>query len=307
MKTRKLVLIIADVILLAVGIIQGVLALKDGAKYFRFSEEPDEYTIVTPAETIHLVLEDGKWYLNSQKYPVADSTVEDFTEAVRYIRALDKVGTLNDNTSVKYELAEGRKISVEVKKAGKVLRTLEIGKETTSSSQGYVTIDGGKDIYLASGNLRFTFDKTIDVLRDKYIWEFDKNDLTSAMITDADGNIWTVTKMGSGDDIAWNLSGEGTEGMDFDTSKVANWFNTLNVMTATTWYSDDTKLENLVGTLVAKAKIGYGFKAVTIEIYKVDTDSGENYYAASSETPYIFGLPAYQANKFTKSPAEFAK
>ena len=56
MKTRKLILIIADIILLSVVIIQGILKTRDGAKYFELKQEPDCITIQTPSETINLVL-----------------------------------------------------------------------------------------------------------------------------------------------------------------------------------------------------------------------------------------------------------
>ena len=41
MKTRKLILIIADIILLSVVIIQGILKTRDGAKYFELKQESD--------------------------------------------------------------------------------------------------------------------------------------------------------------------------------------------------------------------------------------------------------------------------
>ena len=67
MKTRKLVLIIADVVLLAVCIIQWCVRAHDGAKYFKISETPDEYTVVTPAENIHYIC--TEFCRCSRKYP----------------------------------------------------------------------------------------------------------------------------------------------------------------------------------------------------------------------------------------------
>ena len=308
MKTRKLVLIIADVILLAVCILQGILAKGDGVKYFRVTETPDEYTIVTPAESIHLVYENEKWMMNG-KCPVMESTVSNFTDSVESIRALDKVASSNEVTNTKYELIDGKKISVEVKKAGKVLRTLEIGKDATSGSQNYITVDGGKEIYLAAGNLRTIFDKTISGLRDRYVWGVDKTELNSVSITDEKGNTWSVSRMGSGDDVAWNISGAETEGLELDLEKTVYWFETLAIMTSASWYPDETTAASLGGVLTAKAKIGYGFKTISLEIYKLETAEGENakYYGTSSETPYIFEIPDYQVSKYLKKPAELAK
>jgi len=310
MKTRKLVLIIADVALLAICIIQGILKFNDGAKYFRLSEKADEILIATPAESITITQNGEKWIMNG-KYPVADTSVENFTSAVESIRALDKVGAVNDYTSTKYELTDGKKISVEIRKAGKVLRSLEIGKDATSGSQTYITVDGGKDIYLAAGNLRTTFDKTIVGLRDRYVWGdgIDKKEMNSASITNAEGKTWTITRMGSGTDIVWNLSGEGTEGLEIDAEKATTWLESLAIMTSDSWYDDNATVESLGGEFAVKAKIGYGFKTITLEVYKLEGngDGQDKYYAVSSESPYIFAVPAYQIAKYLQGAEELAK
>lgn len=310
MKTRKLVLIIADVVLLAICIIQGILAAHDGAKYFRLSQQPDEYIVVTPAETIHLTLENEKWTMNG-KYPVTTTSAQNFADAVESIRALDKVGTVSENANIKYELVDGKKICVEVRKAGKVLRTLEIGKDATSGSQTYITVDGGKDIYLAAGNLRTTFDKTVAALRDRYVWGngIDKKDLNSATIINAQGDSWTVTRMGSGTDIVWNISGSGTEGLEIDDEKATNWLESLAIMTAESWYDDNATVESLGGEFAAKAKIGYGFNTITLEIYKFPNngETEDKFYAKASESPYLFAIPAYQSSKYLKGPEELSK
>lgn len=310
MKTRKLVLIIADVVLLAVCIIQWCMRAHDGAKYFKISETPDEYTVVTPAENIHLTLEGENWIMNG-KYPVSTTSAQNFADAVENIRALDKVATVNEATNIKYELVDGKKISVEIRKGGKLLRSLEIGKDATSGSQTYVTIDGGKDIYLAAGNLRTTFDKSISALRDRYVWGngIEKKDLSSASITDEEGKTWSLSRMGSGTDIVWNLTGEGTEGLEVDSEKAMNWLESLGIMTTSNWYDDSVTAESLGGVLAAKAKIGYGFNTLTLDLYKLPAEEGaeEKYYAVSSATPFVFEVPAYQATKYLKEPSELAK
>lgn len=307
MKTRKLVLIIADVLLLAVCILQGVIKAHDGAKYFEFDAEPDEYTIVTPAESIHLVREGDDWFINNQKYKANAGIVDQFADSINYIRALDKVGTASDASLERYELLEGKKISVTVSKEGKLLRSVEIGKEATSGSQCYITIDGGKEIYLAAGNLRESFDKTIETLRYKGVWNIDKNALGSVLITPADGESWGVTRMGSGTDIAWNFTGAETEGIEIDAKKASDWFDSIATIITSSWYSDNTKAEDLGGNLIATAKVGYNYNTAAISLYEIPavSENGQtNYYGTSSETPYVFALAPYQIEKFTKKPAE---
>ena len=71
MKTRKLVLIIADLLLLAVCIFQLAFGARDTTKYFTLKDKPDSLEIVTPGETISLYKEGDDWFIGSQKYPAS--------------------------------------------------------------------------------------------------------------------------------------------------------------------------------------------------------------------------------------------
>ena len=64
MKTRKIVLITADLILLVVGIIQIIAASRSSVKVFDFSEEPDKIVIEKSDENLTLVKENDKWFIN---------------------------------------------------------------------------------------------------------------------------------------------------------------------------------------------------------------------------------------------------
>ena len=136
MKTRKLVLIVADVVLLAVCLVQFILSARDTTKYFTFKDEPDSLEIVTPQETISLYKEGEDWFIGEKKYPASMSMVDSYISAIKNIRALDKVGSIaNGNNVERYELTDSKKTIVTAKLGDKVLRTIEIGKTAVSSSQ----------------------------------------------------------------------------------------------------------------------------------------------------------------------------
>lgn len=307
MKTRKLVLIIADLVLLAVCIIQGIVSAGDGVKTFTYDGKPDEITIVTPSETILLTKENDNWFVSDSKYPVITSTVESLIEASSSIRALDKIASVNENNLTKYELTDGKKISVEIKKAGKILRSFSIGKDAASSSQSYITLDKGNDIYLASGSLRNTFDTSVDALRSKVIWDFDKNTISSLGVTKADGENWSLSRLVSGNSESWSFS---VPDKEVDSAKAKNVLEALAYLTTSKWYDDDIKPHNLNGELLLTAKVGHTFDTASIEIYKVDaaTEDGETtYFAVSSESPYVFELSSYNVEKFNKNAEDFIK
>ncbi len=307
MKTRKLVLIIADLLLLVLCLIQGIAAARDGAKYFKYDDNPDEITIVTPSENLLLTKDGDDWFVTDKKYPANGTTVDDFIDASKEIRALDKVASVNDNTRSKYELVDTKKISVEIKKGGKVLRSLEIGKDASSASQSYITVDGGNDIYLASGNLRTIFDKDLTKLRSRVIWGFDKETVNSLNVTKADGTTWSLSRMGSDDSTSWTISIPDAE---VDPEKATTVLQNAATLTTTSWYGDDVKADDLGGEFLLSAKIGHDYESASIEIYKIasENEAGETkYYATCSESPYVFELASYAVEKFNKNAEDFVK
>ncbi len=308
MKTRKLVLIIADLVLLAVCIIQFALSARDTTKYFSFKEEPDSIEILTPGETISLTKEGDDWVIGAKKYPASLSMVDSYIAAIKNVRALDKVGNLSSaNDAEKYELTDGKKTTVIAKLGDKVLRTLEIGKTAVSSSQCYATVDGGKDIYLVSGGINDTFDTSVAAARTTIVLNLEPTEITTVAITDyASDKTWSVSRMGSGSDIAWNVSGA-EEGYELDSGKAANWLNSCASLSTRDWYAEDAVVE---GTKVLTAKITHAYKDITLEFYAIPKPSEndiQQYYGTCSNTPYRFKVDENSVKKYLKTLEELSK
>ena len=309
MKTRKLVLIIADVLLLAVCIIQFAVSARDTTKYFTFKDEPDSLEIVTPGETISLVKEGDNWVIGDKKYPANISIIDGYLDAIKNIRALDKVGsTSSDAIAERYELVDGKKTIVTAKLGDKVLRTLEIGKTAVSSSQCYATVDGGKDIYLLSGGINDTFDTSVAAARTTVVLNLESSEITNVSVTDEEaGKTWAVSRMGSGDDLAWNVSGDGAvEGYELDSGKAANWLNSFASLSTRDWYLDDVVLE---GTKAVSAKITCAYKDITVEFYalpKENENDLQQYYGTCSETPYRFKVNESTVKQYLKTLEELS-
>lgn len=305
MTKRKLILIIADVLLLAVLIVQCALQVSESAKVFEMKDTPDAITIIGEKGTVELKNENGTWIIGDKKYVANESSVESIIETISSIRALDKVGSANSESALlRYDLTDGKKITLTAYKDGKALRTLEIGKEATASSQGYITVDGGKDIYLASGSLRFNLNKSVEELRSKVLWQINKADINSFTYEPVEGTTWAISRMGSGDDVVWNISGVE---LDVDGAKAANWFESLGNISVPVWHNEG---DNLGGNKIFTAKLGYGFKTATIDVYEIpaETEDGKPvYWGTSSESPYTFELAGYAVQKFQKDPDTLSK
>lgn len=304
MKTRKLVLLIANALLLVALVLQICLKSGDKTKVYTLSEQPEEITVSSPAESFTLLRENGEWFVGDKKYPANETYALQMADAVKKIKLLDKVAS---NTSAaateRYQLADDQKITVVAKKGGAVVRKLEIGKEANAGSQTYVVIDDEKDIYLSAGNLRNDFEKTVSYLRSRIVLNLEKSDISSVAITDVNNNSWSVSRMGSGTDVVWNCS-DGT--VQIDESKATDWFNSMASMTTPVWYDEGA---DLGGRKVVSAKIGVGFKTITLEVFAnpKEDGTGETYWATCSETPYPFEMAGYTVSRFLKTLDELIK
>lgn len=305
MKTRKLVLIVADVVLLAVCLVQFILSARDTTKYFTFKDEPDSLEILTPQETISLYKEGEDWFIGEKKYPASMSMVDSYISAIKNIRALDKVGSIaNGNNVERYELTDSKKTIVTAKLGDKVLRTIEIGKTAVSSSQCYMTVDGGKDIYLVSGGVNDTFDTSVAAARTTIVLNLNSDEITGVAITDAEDKTWSLSRMGNGDDVVWNVSGGEIE---LDEGKADVWLTSFASLSTRDWYAEDAVLE---GTRAVSARITYNLKDIKLEFFALPKNNEKDlqqYYGTCSETPYRFKVDEKTVKQYLKPLEELAK
>lgn len=305
MKTRKLVLIVADVVLLAVCLVQFILSARDTTKYFTFKDEPDSLEIVTPQETISLYKEGEDWFIGEKKYPASMSMVDSYISAIKNIRALDKVGSIaNGNNVERYELTDSKKTIVTAKLGDKVLRTIEIGKTAVSSSQCYMTVDGGKDIFLVSGGVNDTFDTSVAAARTTIVLNLNSDEISGVSITDAEDKTWSLSRMGNGDDVVWNVSGGEIE---LDEGKANVWLTSFASLSTRDWYAEDAVLE---GTRAVSARITYNLKDIKLDFFALPKNNEKDlqqYYGTCSETPYRFKVDEKTVKQYLKPLEELAK
>ena len=221
---------------------------------------------------------------------------------------MDKIGNISSgNNAGKYELTEGKKITVTAKLGDKVLRTIDIGKTAVSTSQSYACIDSGKDIYLVSGAMNDTFDTSVSAVRTTIVLNLEASDITNVSITDcAENTTWSVSRMGTGEDVAWNVSGA-DEGYELDTSAAANWFTSMASLSTRDWYAEDAELE---GTAAIKAKITCAYKDITVEFFalpKKNENDIQQYYGTCSETPYRFKASESTIKQYLKTLDDLSK
>jgi len=313
MKPRKIVLLAACAILLCIFIVQTVMKNGDKVRTFELSQKPDEIAFVTPEGNYTLVQSGDEWIIIEKNYAVTKSVVDSLIESASAVKALDKVGKLsNDTLSIRYELGAEKASVVTLKKDGKVLRTLTIGKTSSTGSQTYACFDDDKDVYLVAGNLRNDIVKSVNDLRSKTVYSFEKDDITSISVTtypvpnseDIEEKSFTVSRIGSGENAMWTIS---EPNVQVNGETAADWFGSVATLTTTRWYESNEVPANGVHAMTVKMSVGN--KNITIEVYNTYTEEGKNgtSFATTSLNLYTFLITGSNVNKFKKTVEYFAQ
>ena len=307
MKTRKIVLIAADVILLIVGIVQIILNSRSTVKSFTFTESPDKILIEKDDGNLSIVSEDGKWLINNEKFEAVESNIDSMISYAQNIKALDRVASLSNAASVaKYEFDDANAIKVTLSAGDKVLRTFTLGKDSSTGIQCYATVNDTNDIYLVDGDYRNIFDKTEDQVRTKTVYSVQSVDISSVSVTRPGEETWAVSRSGEAENLVWNISGAN---ITLDAQKAADWLNSFNVLTTTKWHG---KTDDIGGEPYIAVQVGTTTGLITVETYIVpanpeDQGSSNLYYAKCNKSPYWFEIPSYNMSKFQKKPEDLQK
>ena len=298
MSKRKIILLTACVLLLGIYIAQLASSLRSSVKNKTLGADPDKLTIENASAVIELAKSDDGWTVGERRYKADTNAADALVNAVKNIRVLDTVAQAgSDAVDERYEIDKANAIVVKAYKGNELVRTLTIGKASSTGSQSYVTLDGKKDIYLVSGTLRDTFKKDVAALRSKSVYAVDTSDLT-AVSESMGSTVLSIVK--SGDPAAWTATGGAA---NVDAEKAASWAASLTRLNADSWLDDDFVLPPVSESVTV---ITAGGKAITVSVYKEGDGEEAKYYGTCSETPYKFALSLYSAGKYLKTAADIS-
>jgi len=302
MKTRKTVLLSAIAVLLCIYIFQLIRAGQTSVKKITLKGSPTVYTMKSAAGEAVLTSKDGKWIVGDKNYPADTNAASSISSSVKDIKVLDIVSrSAEEATLERYGLDAAQVITVTAADAsGKVLRTMYIGKESSTGSQTYVKVDSSKDIYLVSGALKNTFGKKTDDLRSKEVYSVKTDDITHIAVTSDNGS-WELDK--SGTPAVWSVSA-GDRSITLDTDKTNGYVGQIADLNVDSWLDDS---QTLPAKATATAVLTAAGKQITVTIYTEGTGDKAKYYGTSSETPYKFTLAQYNANKYSKKLDDLKK
>ncbi len=317
MKPRKIALLSAIAVLIVLLVAQILTPPRGSVREMKLSEAPDTIVITHGADSVTLALKDGSWVVGDAQYPADASTAQRIAASIEAIKVLDTVAKTGDDAVLaRYGLDAANAITIKALKGGKELRTILVGKDAPTASQTYVTLQGGRDIYLASGTLRATFGVNVDELRSKVVYSVKYDDISKITVNSPAGS-WTLEKTGS--PAAWALASDENQrsaeavsrtatakssAISIDPDKAAAWIKSLAELTADSWLADGASLPNVAPTTVT---LGLGDHEVSVSIYPSGSGHDMKYLCTSSATPYKFVMGSYEAGVFLKPLADLKK
>ena len=249
MKLRKKILLAGCGILFVIALFQCVASSKNSIKTLKLEKDFNEIVIENLTETIVLQKQaDEKWTVSENKYAVNSAEFDAMLDSLKNLQLMEKVATASsDEVKEKYDLIEGKVITVTVKNADKVVRTLKVGKASSTNYQTYITVDNSKDVYLTNSNLNTLFSTTTETLRSKIITEFDADKITSIRITKADSD-WTLSKVQDGETFIWQITGvPGSVEVDLENANA--WVKSFETFVASSWIPNNKLPEGTKGNL----------------------------------------------------------
>ena len=172
LSTRKIILLSSIAILLVVYIFQLVASGRNDGYKISLKEIPDIILIQNGTNPqIKIVNSNGTWLLKEGSenpeeknmiIPAKTESVKSILDGISNISVLGLVAKNSDDE--RYGFTSDN-IKVQVLKDGKILRTLELGKNSATYQQVYAKVDNSNDVLLISGNPRLTFGVTFENLK----------------------------------------------------------------------------------------------------------------------------------------------
>lgn len=336
---RKIILLSCIAVLLCVYIVQLALSRKTGIKSLPLEAEIDSIAIQTAATEVRLSLKDGTWFVSrgegQTEYEAAQGIVDNLVADVKDMKLLATAARSAGSDSARYGLDDAGKIVVTACSASNPVRTLHVGKATSTGSQNYVQLDGDNAVYIVGTALRRDFDKQCDDLRSKSIYSlgdgekiekvsctvypaeeaagpdgesgkaesfsFVREEAPATAGSDEGGDSMSVSK------AVWKLqSGSPADGKETDSDKVASWVSSLTTLSASEWLSDNASVPADY-KLASELSFTAGGKDYQMKLYRGKEGEEDSYIMSCSTTPYLFKAASYVAARYTKTLADLCK
>jgi len=242
----------------------------------------------------------GGWVVGEEAYPAQAPLVENILKRVADIKLTTLVSRAANY--YKYELDDERKINVKVYSDEEILREFDLGKTAATYDHTHIRLKDDKNVYHAEGSIRNDLDKTLDDLRNKDVFSFDKGNVTEVAVT-LDGKTYTLNKRvlpvtaekkSDGEEapktprVQWKFNGK-----DVEESKVSPALNTLSDLKCDRYVYNDIELKGTELFFTIRFK---GVEESTITFLKSGDEKSDKYIGKTPQSKYTFYVRKYQVD-----------
>jgi hypothetical protein len=294
------------VVLLGFIVLNNIDFSSDIPKVKEIKGDIDAIEIEHSGKKISIVKKDKKWLIGKEMYPADTSTVERMIKKMQKIKITDLIS--KNAFYQTYDLTPEKGVSVKIMEKGQVKRQLLLGKKATAGQQTYVRYDNKKPVFLMTGATVHDFKRTVNALRDKKIFTVSKNAISEFSVN-YKGRYFTFyqkevedkkpAKKKKGLKIPqktkkkkiWLCRQYGN--VKLSKARMNSLISNFSPLKAAS-FTDDKKKSLSRATAVITLKAFS--KEISLNIY--DMDDKKQYRATSSESPYVFTLSRWRAQKF---------
>ncbi len=346
---RKIILLSCIAVLLCIYIVQLALSRRTGIKAMPLAGDVDSLTIQTAASEIRLTRKDGSWFVSrgegQTEYEASQAIVDSLLTDVKDLKLLATASKSTGSDSARYGLDDASKIVVTAYTGQTAVRTLHVGKATSTNSQNYVQLDNDAAVYIVGTSLHRDFDKQCDDIRSKSIYSLGDDakieqirctvypDTGAEAAGDAEATAaasqterysfvreeaagGTADEASAGDaggdsvslsKASWKLtSGTPEAGKEVDGDKVSSWISSLSLLSASAWLADNATVPAGYEP-ASELSFTAGGKDYRMKLYKGKEGEEDAYVMSCSETPYLFKVASYIATRYNKRLADLSK
>lgn len=173
LSVRKIILLSLIAVLLVVYILQLVISGANDGYSLVLKESPDTILIQNGTKTqIKIVNSNGIWLLKEgsenpeENYAILPANTETVNQMVTLLSKIEVLGLVSRNAdNERFGFTENESVKIICSKEGKILRTLELGKNSSTYQQVYAKVDESNNVVLVSGNPKTLFDVTFENLK----------------------------------------------------------------------------------------------------------------------------------------------
>ena len=309
---KKAILFALTLILLITYILQLVFTGRAKDSVVTLKKDIDYITIEKKNEKIRLDKINDEWKIcevqnPDLKYATEDYSVNNIISSVSSLHLLGTVSGGSTNRLARYGLDDESKICVKVYGKDKLLRTVNVGKNSSSGSQSYVQVDGKKSVMVADSALRTIFDKSLPSLRKKVLYEISSDSISWVHVKNGEKDFeLLLSQIAASDSESAKISSQRTEwtiaspangeNIALDQGSVGSWIASLSSVNVSQWCESDITLPE--GETDIELEIAVGGMIYSIKMfYEEDND---RYICSSNHTEGLFYMSKSSAENLAK-------